>query len=73
MGWGGSFRGKKIKSPGNVMNCPENLFFFKIKNPVLGGQQIKSPGRVMNCPEFFFYLNPGGGWGGVEVLGVKML
>ena len=24
VGWGGSFRGKKIKSPGSVMNCPEN-------------------------------------------------
>ena len=24
VGWGGNFRGKKIKSPGNVMNCPEN-------------------------------------------------
>ena len=24
VGWGGNFRGQKIKSPGNVMNCPEN-------------------------------------------------
>ena len=54
VGWGGHFRGQKIKSPGNVMNCPENP---KNKNPVgggvdvLGGQKIKSPGSVMNCPE----------------------
>ena len=40
----------------------------------LGGQKMKSPGNVMNCPE-----NPkkkskrGGGWGGVEVLGVNIL
>ena len=44
VGWGGSFRGSK--SPGSVMNCPENE-------------------KKM--------LNPGGGLGGVEVLGVKML
>ena len=24
VGWGGSFRGPKIKSPGNVMNGPKN-------------------------------------------------
>ena len=24
MGWGGSFGGQKNKSPGNIMNCPEN-------------------------------------------------
>ena len=23
-GWGGSFRGEQIKSPGNIMNCPDN-------------------------------------------------
>ena len=34
-GWGGSFRGQKIKSPGNVMNCPENP--QKSQNPVGGG------------------------------------
>ena len=26
VGWGGSFRGHKIKSPGSVMNCPENQY-----------------------------------------------
>ena len=25
---GGILRGQKFKSPGNVMNCPENQFFF---------------------------------------------
>ena len=76
MGWGGSFRGLKIKSPGNVMNCPENPNKLKTRGgwggvEVLGGQKI-SPGSVMNCPEKKM-LNPGGGWGGVEVLGVKIL
>ena len=52
--------GKKIKSPGRGVG-------------VLGGQKIKSPGSVMNCPENQKKLNPGGGWGGVEVLGVKIL
>ena len=67
MGSGGSFRGPKIKSPGNVMNCPEKK---KCKTrwgwggvEVLGGQKIESPGSVMNCPEKK-KLNPGGGWGG---------
>ena len=27
----------------------------------------------MNCPENQKKLNPGGGWGGVEVLGVNIL
>ena len=26
-GWDGNFRGQKIKSPGNVMNCPEKKIF----------------------------------------------
>ena len=33
MGWGGNFRGPKIKSPGNVTNCPEK----KKLNPGGGG------------------------------------
>ena len=69
-GVGGFLGGKKIKRPGNVMNCPENP--HKKSKPGGGwggsfrGQKIKSPGNVMNCPE-----NPqksqnpvGGGWGG---------
>ena len=57
VGWGGNFSGQKIKSPGNVMNCPENPQKFKTRwggwggVEVLGGQKIKSPGSVMNCPE----------------------
>ena len=60
-GVGGFLGGKKIKSPENVMNCPENhAQKINKKNKtgggwgvveVLGGQKIKSPGSVMNCPE----------------------
>ena len=68
-GVGGFLGGHKIKSPGNVMNCPENP--KKIQNPVggwggvevLGGQKIKSPGSVMNCPEKKKEVKPRG-WGG---------
>ena len=31
VGWGGNFSGQKIKSPGNVMNCPENPQKFKTR------------------------------------------
>ena len=54
---GGILGGQKFKSPGNVMNCPENLFFLNPTSPqgvqmgILGGQQFKSPGNVMDCPE----------------------
>ena len=33
---GGILGGQKCKSPGNVMNCPENQFFFK-PHPTPGG------------------------------------
>ena len=55
----GILGGQKFKSPGNVMNCPENQFFFFL-NPtppqgvqmgILGGQKFKSPGNVKDCPE----------------------
>ena len=55
---GGILGGQKFKSPGNVMNCPENQFFFFKPHPpqgvqmgILGGQKFKSPGNVMDCPE----------------------
>ena len=68
VGWGGNFRGQKIKSPGNVMNCPEKkLNFFKTPVGVgwgghFSGQKIKSPGNVMNCPENPQQFKPR--WGG---------
>ena len=58
----GGFRGSKIKSPGNVMNCQETN--KKIVDPPHsggggfpgelggGGQNVnKSPGNFMNCRE----------------------
>ena len=30
---GGILGGQKFKSPGNVMNCPENQYFFLTKTP----------------------------------------
>ena len=54
---GGILGGQKFKSPGNVMNCPENQYFF-FKTPpqgvqmgILGGPKFKSPGNVMDGPE----------------------
>ena len=50
----GILGGQKIKSPGNVMNCPDNQLF----NPShpggsggggVGGQHFKSPVNFMNC------------------------
>ena len=55
--------GQKIKSPGNVMNCPENKTIKK-KNrwegvEVLGGKTIRSPGNFMNCRENrYIFFNP---------------
>ncbi len=52
---------QEIKSPRNVMNCPEK----KIEKPpregveVLGGRKIKSPGNFMNCRENrHIFFNP---------------
>ena len=53
----GILGGQKIKSPGNVMNCPEkqyNLFFTHPTRGVpggVGGQHFKSPVNFMNCRE----------------------
>ena len=55
----GILGGQKIKSPGNVMNCPENqLFFFTHPTPGgfggggwVGDQNFKSPVNFMNCRE----------------------
>ena len=73
MGCWGFLGGQKIKSPGNVMNCPENqyTFFFKTQMGVgwggnFRGKKIKSPGNVMNCPE---NQKKKTRWGGVDVLG----
>ena len=55
---GGILGGQKFKSPGNVMNCPENQYFFLNPTPpqgvqmeILGGPKFKSPGNVMDGPE----------------------
>ena len=52
----GGFRGFKIKSPGNVMNCPETNTHFFFIHPTpggvprgIGGGDFKSPGNFMNC------------------------
>ena len=57
VGWGGNFRGPKIKS-GKCHELPRKSIIFFFLNPVgegwggsFRGQQIKSPGNVMNCPE----------------------
>ena len=76
-GVGGFLGGQKIKSSGNVMNCPKinKKLLFKKKKTRWGvgwggsfrGQKIKSPGNVMNCPENPQKIqNPVGGvgWGG---------
>ena len=51
---------QKIKSPGNVMNCPENQYIC-LTHPTpgggvpggggVGGQHFKSPVNFMNCRE----------------------
>ena len=52
----GILGGKKIKSPGNVMNCINN-FFLTHPTPGapggggVGGQHFKSPVNFMNCRE----------------------
>ena len=54
----GILGGQKIKSPGNVMNCPENQYIcFYPSHPGgfqgegVGGQNFKSPVNFMNCRE----------------------
>ena len=53
----GILGGQKIKSPGNVMNCPENQYnLFYPSHPggfrgEVGGQNFKSPVNFMNCRE----------------------
>ena len=57
----GILGGQKIKSPGNVMNCPENQYNLFLPIPPggggefqgggLGGQNFKSPVNFMNCRE----------------------
>ena len=48
-GRSGNFRGSKIKSPGNVMNCPENQYNWFL--PIPPGGEFQGGGW-------------GGGWGG---------
>ena len=68
---GGFLGGQKIKSPGNVMNCPENQ--KKIQNPVGGGGvgwggsfRGSKNQKSWKCHELprKKNLTPGGGWGG---------
>ena len=56
----GILGGQKIKSPGNVMNCPENQYNLFLPIPPgggssrgggWGGQNFKSPVNFMNCRE----------------------
>ena len=55
----GILGGQKIKSPGNVMNCPENQYNLFLPIPPggefqgggWGGQHFKSPVNFMNCRE----------------------
>ena len=57
----GILGGQKIKSPGNVMNCPENQYNLFLPIPpgggvpggggLGGGQNFKSPVNFMNCRE----------------------
>ena len=56
----GILGGQKIKSPGNVMNCPENQYNLFLPIPSRGGgvpggglgvNNFKSPVNVMNCRE----------------------
>ena len=58
----GILGGQKIKSPGNVMNYPENQYNLFLPIPpgggssrggggVRGGQNLKSPVNFMNCRE----------------------
>ena len=61
----GILGGQKIKSPGNVLNCPDNQYnLFFLTHPTLGGsgggvggQHFKSPVNFMNCRENR-YKNP---------------
>ena len=52
----GILGGQKIKSPGNVMNCPENQYNLFLPIPPwgvpgggVGGPNCKSPVNLMNC------------------------
>ena len=54
----GILGGQKIKSPGNVMNCPENQYNLFLPIPPwgegfqgggVGGPNFKSPVNFMNC------------------------
>ena len=58
----GILGGQKIKSTGNVMNCPDNQYnLFLLTHPTpgvsggggvgIGGQHFKSPVNFMNCRE----------------------
>ena len=55
----GILGGQKIKSPGNVMNCPENQYICFYPSHPGGfqgggggwGQNFKSPVNFMNCRE----------------------
>ena len=53
-GRSGNFRGSKIKSPGNVMNCPENQYNWFLPIPPGGGSSRGGLGGGWG----------GGGWGG---------
>ena len=54
----GGFRGSKIKSPGNVMNCPETNFFFfdpphsggGVPRGIGGGAKFQKSGKFHELP-----------------------
>ena len=81
MGWGGHFRGPKIKSPGNVIKLPRKS--KKNSKPGGGGGwggsfRGSKNQKSWKCHELprkskKKMLNPGGRWGGVDVLGVNIL
>ena len=44
----GILGGPKIKSPGNVMNCPENRYIFAVG--ILGDQKNQKSGKCNELP-----------------------
>ena len=65
---GGILGGQKFKSPGNVMNCPENQYIFFKPHHTLGGpngdfrgSKIQKSGKCHGRPRksiIFFYPHP---------------
>ena len=63
---GGILGGQKFKSPGNVMNCPENKYFFFKPHPTPGGpngdfrgSKIQKSGKCHGRPrKSIIFFNP---------------